>query len=237
MGPDYLLITCEHGGNAVPVRYRHLFHELQPHLETHAGYDIGALAMAKALAKSLDAPLVTSTVTRLLVDLNRSSHHGRLHAEAIRKSPREMREQILAGHYLPYRMQVESLVSKATARGKRVIHVSSHSFTPKLHGKVRTADVGLLYDPARPGEVRMCEKWKAALQQCAPHLRVRRNYPYQGKDDGFMPYLRKKFRPARYVGIEIEVNQAIVLGPSRQWSALRAAIIDSLRHVLASKQA
>ena len=34
-----------------------------------------------------------------------------------------------------------------------MIHVSSHSFTPELDGKVRRADVGLLYDPAPRGEV------------------------------------------------------------------------------------
>ena len=38
------------------------------------------------------------------------------------------------------------------ARGRRVIHISSHSFTPELDGKVRSADVGLLYHPGRHGE-------------------------------------------------------------------------------------
>ena len=37
------------------------------------------------------------------------------------------------------------------SRGRRVIHISSHSFTPELNGKVRRADVGLLYDPGSPG--------------------------------------------------------------------------------------
>jgi predicted N-formylglutamate amidohydrolase len=190
--------------------------------------------MARQMSQSFEAPLVTSTITRLLVDLNRSSHHPRLHAETVRKSSREVREQILADHYLPYRAQVENLVRKSTTRGRRVIHISSHSFTPELNGRLRTADIGLLYDPARPEEVRMCGRWKAALKQAAPHLRVRRNYPYAGKDDGFMPYLRNKYRPAAYIGIEIEVNQAIVVGPFRPWAELRAALIESLRAVLGS---
>jgi len=231
---DYLLFTCEHGGNSVPPGYRHLFRGLQKPLKTHSGYDIGALLMATQMSQTFEAPLVTSTITRLLVDLNRSSHHPRLHAETVRKSSREVREQILADHYLPYRAQVESLVRKSITRGRRVIHISSHSFTPELNGRLRTADIGLLYDPARPEEVRMCGRWKAALKQAAPHLRVRRNYPYAGKDDGFMPYLRNKYRSAAYIGIEIEVNQAIVVGPSRPWAGLRAALIESLRTVLAS---
>ena len=230
-----MLVSCEHGGNRVPRCYRRLFHDLQRLLKTHRGYDFGALLMAREISASFEAPLVASTVTRLLVDLNRSIGHPRLHVEAVRNASREERQKILADHYLPYRRQVEVLVGKAIARGRRVIHVSSHSFTPELNGKVRTADVGLLYDPARPGEVRMCETWKAALERAAPDLRIRRNYPYSGKDDGFIPYLRRRYRPAAYIGIEIEINQAIVGGPPGRWARLRVAIIESLRVALASR--
>ena len=229
---DYLLVTCEHGGNHVPPRYRRLFRDLQGLLKTHRGYDPGALVMAREMSESFEAPLVACTVTRLLVDLNRSPGHPRLHVDAVRKSSREERKQILADHYLPYRAQADRLVSKAIAHGRRVIHVSSHSFTPELQGKVRTADVGLLYDPGRKGEARVCERWKTALERAVPGLRVRRNYPYSGKEDGFMPYLPRRYSPSAYLGNEIEINQAIVVGTRRRWAELRAAIIDSLRYAL-----
>ena len=230
---DYILFSCEHGGNRVPARYRRLFHGLHQVLLTHRGYDFGALRMARELSASFDAPIVASTVTRLLVDLNRSPGHPRLHAESVRHAPREVRDRIVAEHYLPYRTQAETLIRRAIARGRRVIHVASHSFTPELNGKVRTADVGLLYDPGRAGERRMCALWKAALHEALPHLRVRRNYPYSGKDDGFIPFLRGRFRPSAYIGIEIEINQAIVVGAPRGWAELRSAIIESLRATVA----
>ena len=230
-----MLVTCEHGGNRVPPRYRRMFRGLRGALNTHRGYDFGALRMARQLALSFAAPLVASQVTRLLVDLNRSSHHPRLHSPAVRDASRETREKIIADYYLPYRNEVEHLARKAIARGRRVIHISAHSFTPELNGKRRTADVGLLYDPARPGEVLLGERWKTALKQAAPESRVRRNYPYAGKDDGFMPYLRSRYRPAQYVGIELEVNQAIIVGAPRRWAGLRAAIIASLRAALAAR--
>jgi predicted N-formylglutamate amidohydrolase len=146
-----------------------------------------------------------------------------------------VRDRIVAEHYLPYRAQVESLIRGAIARGGRVIHVASHSFTPELNGKVRTADVGLLYDPGRAGERRTSARWKAALLDALPHLRVRRNYPYSGTDDGFMPFLRSRFRPSAYIGVEIEINQAIVVGTPRGWAELRSAVIESLRATLASR--
>ncbi len=80
-----LVITCEHGRNRIPV-YRDLFHGHQGLLESHRGYDSGALVMGRALAAAFAAPLVASTVSRLLVDLNRSVGHTRLHSEATRKA-------------------------------------------------------------------------------------------------------------------------------------------------------
>ena len=140
-----------------------------------------------------------------------------------------MRAAIVAQHYRPYRAEVERLVRQSVARGRRVIHISSHSFTPELDGKVRRADVGLLYDPARPGEAALCARWKAALAAVAPELRVRRNYPYAGKGDGLTSHLRQRFAAHAYVGIELEVNQRIVFAAGPRWIALRRMLIASLR--------
>ena len=214
---DAFLITCEHGGNRIPTAYRPLFHGLQPLLDTHRGYDPGALRMAGDLAAAFGAPLVSSTVSRLLVDLNRSVGHRQLFSAATRGVPRTVRETILAQHYRPW----------------RVLHISSHSFTPELDGEVRTADIGLLYDPARHGERELSARWKNALSSLSPALRVRRNYPYAGKGDGLTSYLRSRFAPTTYVGIELEVNQQIVFETSRRWTQVRRQLIDSLRSACA----
>jgi predicted N-formylglutamate amidohydrolase len=198
-------------------------------LDSHRGYDPGALIMARALARALRAPLVTSTISRLLIDLNRSIGNPRLFSTATRGAPAKLRARIVEQHYLPYRAQVERLVRQSVLRGRRVIHISSHSFTPELDGKVRRADVGLLYHPARRGEAELCARWKASLAASAPRLRVRRNYPYAGKGDGQTSYLRQRFPPSAYVGIELEVNQRIVLAAGRRWMALRRVLTDSLR--------
>ena len=185
--------------------------------------------MARTLARALRAPLVTSTISRLLIDLNRSIGNPRLFSAATRGAPAKLRANIIDQHYLPYRGQVERLVRQSVLRGRRVIHISSHSFTPELDGKVRRADVGLLYHPARRGEAELCARWKASLAASAPRLRVRRNYPYAGKGDGLTSHLRQRFPPSAYVGIELEVNQRIVLAAGPRWMAMRRVITDSLR--------
>ena len=232
---DGLVLTCEHGGKRIPASYRGLFQGHQALLDSHRGFDPGALTMARALAGAFDAPLVVSTVSRLLVDLNRSIGHPRLHFEVIRKAPAEVRQEILRRYYEPYRARAAARVAQAITVHGRVIHISSHSFTPELNGKVRNADIGLLYDPARPGEVALCERWKASLEACTPDLTVRRNYPYAGKGDGLTAWFRRRMAPDVYVGVELEVNQKLVLATGRRWPELRQIIVESLRGALASR--
>ena len=227
-----LVITCEHGGNRVPAPYRDWFRDCGPLLESHRGFDPGALRMARALAKQFDAPLLFSTVSRLVVDLNRSIGHRTLHMEAIRRLPAAMRQEIIERYYQPYRTQAERLVAQGIARWGRIIHLSCHSFTDNLNGVVRTADVGLLYDPARQGERALCENWQSVLKVTAPELVVRRNYPYEGRNDGLTSALRKTFPADEYLGIELELNQKHLLLPARQWTALRESISTSLATVL-----
>ena len=69
----------------------------------------------------------------------------------------------------------------------------------------------------------------------APNLRVRRNYPYAGWTDGLTTYLRTRFPPQRYVGIEIEINQRFVLGRTPRWDAVRLSVIESLAVTLGRK--
>lgn len=154
-------------------------------------------------------------------------------SEATRPVPAEIRREIFERHYLPYRSQVESAIEKEIAGGRRVVHLSSHSFTPLLDGEVRNADIGLLYDPARAGELNLCLRWQAALKARAPHLRVRRNYPYTGTSDGFTAWLRKRFAERVYAGIELEINQKLVGG--KAWRALRGVLIASLKEALAEE--
>lgn len=230
---DRVLITCEHGGNRIPPRYRPLFAGCEALLHTHRGHDPGALALARKLARTLHAPLFVSTTSRLLIDLNRSIGHPNLYSEATRSAPPGIRREILEKHYLPYRNAVESHVAGAIAQGSRVIHIASHSFTPVLDGAVRNADIGLLYDPERLGELELCRRWQAQLKAQRPGLKVRRNYPYTGKSDGLTAFLRRRFSPEAYIGIELEINQRHAANGGHPWHALQDRVIEALRLAMA----
>lgn len=223
-----IIVTCEHGGNRIPTRYLPLFDKNPSALDTHRGFDAGALQFARDLAKAADAFLVTATTSRLLVELNRSIGNPRLFSEFTHDLPIAEKEEILLRHYFPYRERVEAFIREAVARGSRVLHLSSHSFTPELDGEVRNADLGLLYDPGRAAEAEFCRAWRLALKTQAPELKVRFNYPYQGKSDGLATWLRGRFRGDVYAGIEIEANQKHVHAGKAHWAAMRRALIATL---------
>lgn len=201
-------------------------------LRTHRGYDFGALRIAREMAASLPAPLLCSTVSRLLIDLNRSPGHPRLFSEATRGAPRDIRDEIFRHCYLPYRVQAQTWIADAIGNGARVIHLSCHSFTPALNGKTRATDIGLLYDPARRAEAALCRRWQAALKIHAPALKARMNYPYTGIADGLTVYLRRHFAAESYLGIELEMNQKHVLAGGMHWRTMRRAIIEAFREAV-----
>lgn len=232
---DYLIITCEHGGNRIPARYVPLFRDYAAWLPTHRGYDAGALTMARELARDFAAPLVAATVSRLLIDLNRSIGHRQLYSAATRNVVKNVRADIVRDYYRPYRSEVEVLVRCAVSKGKKVIHISSHSFTPELDGAVRNVDVGLQFDPGRSGEAALARRWQAALKAVAPGLKVRRNYPYAGKADGLTRHFRRCFSTAEYVGIELEINQRHVNAGSN-WRKLRRTVSVTLAVALTNNE-
>lgn len=232
---DFFLITCEHAGNRIPSRYRDFFRGREALLHTHRGYDFGALRTARELAAALSAPLLVSAISRLLIDLNRSPRHPELYSEAMRNAPPEIRQEIYNRYYLPYRTKAETQIAQAIERGARAIHVSCHSFTPELNGTVRNADIGLLYDPARPAEAAFCRRWQSALKAHEGALKSRMNYPYAGTADGFTVYLRRRFPGDSYLGIELEINQKHVIEGGSHWQTVRGAVIDAFRSARSSQ--
>lgn len=222
-----LLISCEHGGNRIPARYRKLFSRSSRLLASHRGYDPGALTLAREFAARFRAPLFYSTVSRLLVDLNRRVGHPQLFSAPVRRLPPSERNELIERLYRPYRDMLEARVATEVAAGKRVVHLSCHSFTPRLGQVKRNADIGLLFDPRRRVEATLCAAWGRALTEADSRLRVRRNYPYRGSADGLTTHLRRRFPEPAYAGIELEVNQRFPLGNAGRWRTLRRVLLET----------
>lgn len=226
MNPGHVVISCEHGGNQIPDAYQHLFSGHQQTVESHRGWDPGALDIAQLLSDQLHAPLFYNTATRLLIELNRSLHHPALFSEFTHPLPEAVKKQLINDYYVPYRNQVEKHIAEHIRHDRSIIHLSVHTFTPIFKGIRRSVDIGLLFDADRAEELAFCTAWQKKLKTALPEKSIHFNEPYLGTDDGFTTYLRTKFPSIRYTGIEIEVNQQYINQP--EWQGIQQALVQSL---------
>jgi len=227
-----LVLACEHATRSVPMRYRPLFRGKRTVLDSHRGWDPGALELARLLARTTGAPLFRGVVTRLLVDLNRSLQSPTLFSEHALRLEEKERLRLLARYWEPYRHAVRHCIEESLARRGTVLHFSVHSFTPRLRGEARPTDVGLLFDPERTAEARCSRALRRALQEELPDLRIDMNEPYSGVSDGLTTTLRAEFPRSRYLGIELELNQRFLRGEREHWRALQRGVARALVRVL-----
>lgn len=201
---EILILTCEHASNKVPAAFKSAVPAEV--LKTHRAYDIGALAVFRKLVKFAKPEFYCEgKFSRLFVDLNRTITNKSAFSDYLRSN--ENAKAQATAYWSEYRAAIEKFV-KANAK-KEIIHLGIHSFTPKLNGKVRNTDIGILYDPSRHKECELAQVIKAEIKRLHPEMKVRFNYPYKGTSDGLTTTLRKKIGP-RYAGIEIEINQKLL---------------------------
>lgn len=227
----HFLVSCEHASNRLPAVVRGLALPASV-LASHRGFDVGALPVARQLAHRLAVPLHAGRWSRLLVDLNRSDTHPDVIARRVdgRRVPGNdlgaaARQARLRRYWQPYRDAVAAAAEALTARGP-CVHWSVHSFVERLGGVERRNDVGLLYDPARPRERALAVRVRAHL--VAAGWTVRCNFPYFGHTDGVTTALRQRLPAARYLGLELELNQRVVrttAGQRRLGAAVVAAVL------------
>jgi predicted N-formylglutamate amidohydrolase len=208
MKPITIILSSEHETDAVPNQYAHYFAPHQALLQTHRSIDFGASAIASALQQSFNCQLITATITRLIIDCNRSLTDPHCFSEISESFSEKEKKALIKTYYLPYRNKIIKHIEEQLTLGHVVWHLSIHSFTPILNGITRTTDFGLLYDPKRLIEKEVVLKWQRNLQSRSD-FQVRLNYPYKGNADGLTTHCRELF-PENYVGIEVETNQALV---------------------------
>jgi len=228
------MVSCEHGGNEIPAPYTSLFPKAGSLLASHRGYDPGALELAEKIAEILGAPLFSSTTTRLLIDANRSSTSKNLFSSVTKNLTSREKKQIIKAYHAPYRSAIKLHIQKRISENALVLHLSIHSFTPVLKGTLRTADIGLLYDPARVPETDFCIRLGQNLVRRDPALKVRRNYPYRGTANGLTTHLRTQFSAKHYLGVEMEINQKFPLGSRSCWNRLQGNCMVALKRTLES---
>ncbi|WP_270732088.1 N-formylglutamate amidohydrolase [Shimia sp. Alg240-R146] len=149
--PARWLITCDHASNSVPADINGGDLGIgADNMSRHIAFDVGIKGTSQRLGELLDAPVICSNFSRLVIDPNRGMDDPtlvmRLYDGTIIPANRHVDDPEIARRvdtlYRPYHEALESL---AAARDN-VIVVAMHSFSPKLNGRApRPWEIGILY--------------------------------------------------------------------------------------------
>lgn len=223
--PVFLL--CEHAGRAIPAVLGDLGVSRSV-LLSHRGWDIGAEALARALADRLSAPLVVQRYSRLVVDCNRPpdsrlavplESDGAVVPANQRATDAERRARI-AAIFAPMEAAVLKLLTAA-----RTCAFSVHSFTPKMNDAARPWHAGFLSRT----DVKTAAALRDHIAKARPDLTLAVNQPYQIEtgEDWFIP-VHAEPRGLRHSLIEVRNDQLSDAAGIALWADLLAAAITSI---------
>lgn len=187
-GREDVLLVCEHAGRAVPRALGDMGVS-QADMARHIASDIGAEAVARALAERLGCALIVQRYSRLVIDCNRPPGTAQSMPEVsdgtlvpANAPPAPIAaDRRVAEIFEPF---AAACLSQIAAPGMRAAF-SIHSFEPVLAGQERPWDVGLLYRaPFSQGDA-LCDRLAAS----DPQLLIGRNEPYriETETDWFIP--------------------------------------------------
>lgn len=217
-----VLVVCEHAGRAIPSRLSNLGlpeHELQRHI----AWDIGASGVSRTMARILGCPLVLQPYCRLVIDCNRPvaaadsipeiSDHTIVPGNLDLNQPQ--REGRINGVYTPFHDRVDELVSRVSP----ALLISVHSFTPRMNGRDRPWDIGLLFKKDQTTAPAL----KKGLHRRKPELTIAFNEPYSlDYESDYSVPVHGEARGLANVLIEIRNDHLLTDAGQTSWGELLA---------------
>ena len=235
-GKAPVLLLCDHASKAVPEALGDLGIS-RAELSRHIGWDIGGLDAAIALADALDAPLIASGYSRLVIDCNRWPGGEGSTPEISDGTPvpankgltKEQVDARAEACFWPYHREIDRHLDRMTAGGRSVALLVMHSFTPQMNGFERPWHVGVLWND----DARLPEPLLAELRRDL-ELVVGDNEPYSARAS-YEYTLNAHARTRKLSHCSLEVRQDLIDTPdtARAWGrrlapAISAAVAKAL---------
>lgn len=183
-GRGRYVLACDHASNRIPAEYAAL--GLSPSEQLmHIAWDPGAFEVALKLSAALDAPLVASTVSRLVIDCNRwhtapdliPAVSERTEVRGNRGLGDIERQRRIDRYHTPFHTALEAVLDGRKSAGQRTVLATVHSFTPVYKDVPRPWPIGLIHGL----DTRLTESLRDALVADAPGLNVGWNQPYSAQ--------------------------------------------------------
>lgn len=222
-----VVVVCDHASNALPPDTASLGLP-DAELQRHIAWDIGAAAVARHVALTLQAPAVFTCHSRLLIDCNRGIDDPtlimRLSDGAVVPGNRVLtsveRQHRIDCYYAPYHREIARLIDLAVLAGQPPVLVSIHSFTDLWRGRKRPWHCGVLWDK----DPRLADVLLRGLRQNAG-LMVGDNEPYSGRLKGDCLWQHGTQRGLAHAIIEVRQDLIADDDGQRKWGERIAAIL------------
>ncbi|WP_421761029.1 N-formylglutamate amidohydrolase [Devosia sp.] len=235
-GQSPFVLACDHASNRIPEPYGDL--GLTSHQRLmHIAWDPGALAVALRLVDLLDAPLVASTVSRLVIDCNREESapdlipllSERTEIPGNFEIDAAERQRRITQYHTPFHNALEALLGRRKQAGMETVLVTVHSFTPVYKDVQRPWPIGLIH-PRDEGFTRALSD---ALKADDPGLNVGWNEPYSALN-GVTYTLEHHSDRRGFAATMIEIRNNEILEPDgvASWAARLARCLETARGAL-----
>ena len=235
-GGGQCLLVCEHASSFIPEEYAGVGLDPQA-LASHIAWDPGALAVSHRLSEKLDAPLVQSTVSRIVIDCNRELNAPDLIwtlSESTRIAANENlsadeRQYRIDHFHRPYHASIETLLEARRHAGQETILVCMHSFTPVYLGVARPWPIGLIHGV----DTTYTQALFNALKAEDPELNVGWNEPYAALN-GVTLTLEKHGDARGLPATMIEIRNNEILEPAgvTLWSERLVRCLEAARQAV-----
>ncbi|RAP42164.1 N-formylglutamate amidohydrolase [Rhodovulum viride] len=222
------LVTCDHATNIVPPCVNGGSLGISPaDMVRHIAWDPGAAGVARAVAEALDAPLVLSRFSRLVIDPNRGEDDPtlvmRVYDGTVIPANRAIAEAEIDRRIRTFWRPYHTEVARLAARRPDTVLLAIHSFTPQLKGRPpRPWQIGILH----AADDRLARPLIARLR-AEPDLCVGENEPYGGHlpGDSVDRHAEAFGRP----NVLIELRNDVIALPADQaaWGARLAPILTA----------
>ena len=208
LNPDAILpvlLVCDHASNRFPQSLGTMGLDYLD-IVSHIALDIGASAVAEALADNLGATAVLCQYSRLIVDCNRNlsdesaflNYSDGVEIPGNQNLQNNEKEKRASEIYWPYHNTIKDQIVRLKKYGIDPVVISIHSFTPVMNGEDRKWEIGVLWDK----DPVTAEIFLTRLVE-AGYL-VGDNKPYSGKDpEDFTIDFHAESTGLPHVGIEI----------------------------------
>ena len=231
-GGSGFLILCDHATNRVPPEYGTLGLD-EGQLNRHIAYDIGALGVALEMGSRLQATVISSGFSRLLIDPNRGEDDptlimqisdgalvpGNVHVDEAERQKR------ISRFFAPYHAAIADQIDTMLNHSVIPMIASIHSFTENWRGVPRKWHAAVLWDKDPRVAVPLLRELRERTG-----LEIGDNEPYTGhlRNDSIFRHATVRGLP----NVLVEIRQDLIRDAKgqREWAELLA---DCLAAILA----